>query len=228
MDSKNYVITIGRMPGSGGTTLGKEISAAFNFQYIDKEVLVKAAQRLDRPEEELRDMDEKTPSIWSILARTAAYEVPYVKNEWYLPTSDQLFKTQTEIMKEAVEQQSCVILGRCGSYLFRNYDKHISIFLQAQPEVRLDRLERRFEGSKSRRELKAFLEKTDRDRAIYYNKYTGLKWLDLRGYDFVLDTTNLSDEQVKSIVFHYITATFPELAGKLEQTAAPEKAPEAE
>ena len=217
MDSTNYVITIGRMPGSGGTTLGKEISKAFGFQYIDKEILVKAAERLDRSAEELEDMDEKTPSIWSILARTAAYETPYVRNEWYLPTSEQVFKTQTDIMKEAVEKQSCVVLGRCGSYLFRNYDKHISIFLQADEEARLNRLERRLEGTKSRRELRAFLEKTDRDRAIYYNKYTGKKWLDLRGYDFVLDTTDLSDEQVKNIVFHYITATFPELEAKLQK-----------
>lgn len=216
MDSNNYVITIGRMPGSGGTTLGKEIARAFGFQYIDKEVLVKAAERLERPQEELRDMDEKTPSIWSILARTAAYEVPYVKNEWYLPTSDQLFKTQTDIMKEAAQEGPCVILGRCGSYLFRNHAKHISIFLQADTDARLDRLERRFGTGKSKRELSAFLEKTDRDRAIYYNKYTGKKWLDLRGYEFVLDTTNLTDEQVKSIVFHYITAKFPELSVKLD------------
>ena len=215
MDSNNYVITIGRMLGSGGTTLGKEISAAFDFQYIDKEILVKAAERLERSEEELEEMDEKTPSIWSILARTAAYEVPYVRNEWYLPTSEQVFKTQTDIMKEAAEKQSCVVIGRCGSYLFRNYSKHISIFLQADAEARLDRLERRFEGKKSRKELKAMLEKADRDRAVYYNKYTGLKWLDLRGYDFVLDTTGLNDQQVKNIVFHYITATFPELAVKL-------------
>ena len=74
----NYIITIGRQLGSGGSAMGRAIADRFGFQYIDKEVLIKAAERLNLSEESLKDIDEKSTSIWSILAQTTAYEVPYV------------------------------------------------------------------------------------------------------------------------------------------------------
>lgn len=55
------------------------------------------------------------------------------------------------------------------------------------------------------------MEKEDRERARYYNTFTGKKWLDLREYDFVLDTTPFTDEQIKELLVHYIKVRFPEL-----------------
>ena len=43
----NYCITIGRQLGSGGSAIGKALANKFGFQYIDKEILMKAAEALD-------------------------------------------------------------------------------------------------------------------------------------------------------------------------------------
>ena len=141
MKNQHHVITIGRQLGSGGSAMGKAIAEHFGFEYIDKEILVKAAAILDADEENLELVDENVSAL-TAMARSAAFEMPYIAKEWYIPTSDQLFKTQTEIMRESVEKGPCVIIGRCASYLFRHYEKHTSIFLQADMDSRIKRLEK--------------------------------------------------------------------------------------
>ena len=190
--------------------MGKAIAEHFGFEYIDKETLVKAAAILDADEENLELVDENVSAL-TAMARSAAFEMPYIAKEWYIPTSDQLFKTQTEIMRESVEKGPCVIIGRCASYLFRHYEKHTSIFLQADMDSRIKRLEKTLDKKLSEKKAVHDIEKQDRERAQYYNTFTGKKWLDLRQYDLVLDTSPFSDEEIKDILFHYITVRFPEL-----------------
>lgn len=211
MNTKHHVITIGRQLGSGGSAMGKALADYFGFRYIDKEFLVKAAEKMKLSKESLEFVDEKNTSIWAALAQTVVYEMPYVADEWYVPTSNQLFETQTQIMKEAVEEGPCVIIGRCAPHLFRNYEKHVSIFLQADMESRAARLEKTLGKPVRGEAARKMMEKEDRERARYFNTFTGKKWLDLREYDFMLDTTAFSDEQVKEILVHFITARFPEL-----------------
>lgn len=210
MKNQHHVITIGRQLGSGGSAMGKAIAEHFGFEYIDKEILVKAAAILDADEENLALVDENVSAL-TAMARSAAFEMPYIAKEWYIPTSDQLFKTQAEIMRESVEKGPCVIIGRCASYLFRHYEKHTSIFLQADMDSRIKRLEKTLDKKLSEKKAVHDIEKQDRERAQYYNTFTGKKWLDLRQYDLVLDTSPFSDEEIKDILFHYITVRFPEL-----------------
>lgn len=211
MKTDNIVITIGRQVGSGGSMTGKAIAERFGFNYIDKQFLVKAAEKLHNTSERLEMVDEKSP-LWAALAQNVMNDTPYIVSEaYYVPTSTQLFNTQTQIMKEAAEQAPCVIIGRCASHLFRNYPKHVSIFLQADMESRMARLERTLDRMVGAEKDRKHLEKEDKERARYYNKFTGKRWLDLTEYDFVLDTTPFTDEQIQKIIFDYIMTRFPEL-----------------
>ena len=211
MKTDNIVITIGRQVGSGGSMTGQAIAERFGFNYIDKQFLVKAAEKLHNTSERLEMVDEKSP-LWAALAQNVMNDTPYIVSEaYYVPTSTQLFNTQTQIMKEAAEQAPCVIIGRCASHLFRNYPKHVSIFLQADMESRMARLERTLDRMVGPEKDRKHLEKEDKERARYYNKFTGKRWLDLTEYDFVLDTTPFTDEQIQKIIFDYIMTRFPEL-----------------
>lgn len=214
MEKQHHVISIGRQLGSGGADMGKAIAEHLGFRYIDKEILIKAAKELDVPEENLEYVDEKSASVLSAMAKAAVYEMPYITDEWHVPTGKQLFETQTKIMKAIAGQGPCVIIGRCASYLFRNYSKHTSIFLHAKPEKRMERLAKTLGKPLNPEKDRKILEKSDKERARYYNTFTGRKWLDLKNYDFVLDTTPFSDEQIKELLLDYITAKFPELGGK--------------
>ena len=211
MTDTNFVITIGRQLASGGADVGKALAEYFGFRYIDKEILVKAADVMNVSVGNLKLADEKNTSVWSVLAQTAICEVPYMAEEWYIPTSKQLFEIQSGIMKKAVEEGPCVIIGRCAPYLFREYKKHVSIFLHADMDIRAARLEKRLGDALKGKDVRKYIEKRDRERAKYYNTFTGRKWLDLREYDLTLDTTPYSEDEVARILCRYIKARFPEL-----------------
>lgn len=207
---KNYVITIGRQLGSGGSAAGKFIADHFGFQYIDKEILVKAGEKLGVSERNLELVDEKNSTIWTTLAQTTVPAVPYNSDAWFVPTGRQLFEVQSQIMREAVKNRSCVIIGRCSPHIFAGYEKHTSIFLQAHMDSRIARLEKTL-GKTVDREV---IEKKDKERARYYRTYTGKRWLDLSEYDFMLDTTPFDDQQLTEILLRYIYCRFPELKNK--------------
>lgn len=203
---KNYVITISRQTGSGGTILGRALSKHFGFSYLDNEMLknavdeVKPSQKVEWIEGSLLGSSLLAPNLGGL---------PYMSDTWMLHTDPMLFKTESEIMRRAVEESSCVITGRCGSYLFRSYERHVSIFLQAGKAERIARIQELLDFSKEK--AKKMIEKADKDRERYFSRYTGEKWLDMEGYDLCVDTSALAEDDVKEIVLRYIEAKFPEL-----------------
>lgn len=208
---KNYVITIGRQLGAGGAVLGKAIADYFGFQYIDKEFVVLAGKNLHAALGDLDEFDEKDEPYWMGMVYTAMGTIPYLGDSWVVPTSKQLFEEQTNIMKEAAANGSCVVIGRCGSQVFKDYEKHTSIFLQGSIESRAKRLAAVLGKPVDLAKDSKHIEKEDKERAKYYQTYTGKRWDDMNEYDFMLDTTTLTDEQIKDVVIAYLETKFPEL-----------------
>ena len=208
---KNYVITIGRQLGAGGAVLGKAIAEHFGFQYIDKEFVVLAGEQLHTALGDLEEFDEKKDPYWMGMVYTAMGSIPYLGDSWVMPTSKQLFEQQTEIMKKAAEEGPCVVIGRCGSQVFKDYENHTSIFLQGSLESRAQRLAAVLGKPVDMAKDVKKIEKEDRERAKYYKEFTGKQWDDMKEYDFMLDTSTLTDEQIKDVVIAYLEAKFPEL-----------------
>lgn len=208
---KNYVITIGRQLGAGGAVLGKAIAEHFGFQYIDKEFVVLAGEQLHTALSDMDEFDEKKDPHWIGMVYTAMGTIPYLGDSWVVPTSKKLYEEQTKIMKEAAEKGSCVVIGRCGSQIFKDYENHTSIFLQGSIESRAKRLAEVLGRPVDPEKDAKHIEAEDKERAKYYHTYTGKKWDDMKEYDFMLDTSTMSDEQIKDVVIAYLEAKFPEL-----------------
>lgn len=209
--TKNYVITIGRQLGAGGSNLGKAIAEHFGFQYIDKEFLVLAAKELDVSQENIEMMDEKPEPYWINMVNTAMSEIPYTGAAWHVPTGKEVYAQQSEIMRKAAEAGPCVVIGRCGSEIFRGEEKHVSIFLHGDMASRTARLAATLGRDVKPGKDSRLIEKEDKEREKYFHNYTGKNWLDLTGYDFALDTSAFDDEQIKGLVIGYIEARFPDL-----------------
>jgi cytidylate kinase len=208
---KNYVITIGRQLGAGGAVLGKAIAEHYGFQDIDKEFVVLAGKNLHAALEDIQEYNEKNNPNWINMTRTAMNTIPYLGDSWVLPTSKKLYEEQTNIMKKAAEEGPCVVIGRCGSQIFKDHENHISVFLHGDIESRVARLAAVLGKEVDTAKDGKRIEREDKERAKYYQEFTGKQWDDIKEYDFVLNTSNLSDEQVMEVVFGYIEAKFPEL-----------------
>lgn len=205
----NFVITIGRQAGSGGSVLGRNLAKHFGFHYIDKDLIKKAAEELHVPEDELEQLDEKETIADRLFLQTGGYPMAYMSDDWKLSTGEDVFKTESRLIKQASEQAACVVVGRCGAYLFRGYEKHISLFLHAEEESRAGRLNGHL-GMADEKAIK-MIRRLDKERARYVRTYTGEEWQDPACYDLTIDTGKLSDQQLADVVIHYICSRFPEL-----------------
>lgn len=209
INTHNYVITIGRQLGSKGVYMGQRISEHFGFRYVDREILVRSAEMLHVPESKLKDVEEKSFSIWESFLQTSIYDSPYIPTYYYMPTGRQIFETQTEIIRKAADESSCVVVGRCGSHIFKDHPKHLAIFLHADKEYRIVNASE-FLGI-SLEEARKEVDKTDKERSRYFSTYTGETRTDLTQYDITIDVGKVGFEKAGDILIEYICTRFPEL-----------------
>ena len=185
-------ITIGRQFGSGGKEIGMRLGELLGFRVYDKDLLHMAAQKNGINPDALRRVEEKaTNSLLYTLAMGASlYGARFLGID--VPINDQLFITQTEIIKKAAEEENCIFVGRCADYVLRNHQNRLSVFVYADRESRISRI--REELGVSRDEAITLIQKTDKRRTNYYNFYTGRKWGRSDNYHLLIDSTLLGIE----------------------------------
>ena len=113
---------------------------------------------------------------------------------------ENLFNYQAKVLKNLAETKSCVVIGRCGNFVLRDYENVVSVFVHAPMPYLLEQAA--LKQSRRGMELREYVEKTNKNRAEYYEYYTGHKWERAQDYDLCLDSSRLGFdmcvEQIKS------------------------------
>ena len=191
--AKKFVITVARQYGSGGREIGLRLGELLGVKAYDKELITMAAQKSGMSSDVLDHVDEKaTSSLLYTLAMGSSYFNSAAHN-MNIPINDKLFMTQSELIREIAEEDSCVFVGRCADYVLRKAENKISIFIYAPSDFKIKRIVERHEGidEKAAKELS---QKTDKRRINYYNYYTGKKWGSPENYQIMIDSSVLGIE----------------------------------
>ncbi len=204
--NEHFVITINRQFGTGGHEIGQELARRLNVKLIDKQVLRAVAEQFNLTEREAEELEERRPSWWEDF--TKFYQNFVSLNEYAVNprdiTSRQLFYAQARAMREIAEEESCVIIGRCGFDVFKAHENSLRIFLHSPLEVRIRRIMARYHVD----ELKAriMIEDNDYTRELYTKTYAGCDWYDVRNYDLALDVTPFGVNGAADFLMNYIGA----------------------
>ena len=188
--NKKFAITVARQYGSGGREIGNAIADILGIKAYDKELITMAAQKSGMSTDVLTGADEKATNslLYTLALGSSAYSASAFN--YSVPINDKLFITQSEIIREAAQNDSCVIIGRCGDYVLRNTGNKIRIFIYAPVEERMKRISIRHPDL-SEKEARDLVTKTDKRRINYYNYYTGKKWGSIENYDIMIDSSCL-------------------------------------
>ena len=119
---------------------------------------------------------------------------------------ENLFNYQAKVIKELAEEESCIIIGRCGDYVLRDYDNVLSVFVHAPEDYCIEQARQKL--SMPDKEIRKFILKTDKARADYYKHYTGREWTDARNYDLCLDSSKLGMERCMDEIKAYMEVRF--------------------
>ena len=196
------IITIGREFGSGGRELGRRLAEELGIQYYDKEIMSEIAKNTELSENFVQQVVEGKPHrLFPITIGQSFAVAP----DYHMMQMQGIYQAQTEIIGELAEKGDCVIIGRCADYILRD-KKPFKIFVHADIESRVRRcMERRGENEDfTEEQYRKQILSIDKDRARYYNDFTGQKWGDKRYYDLCINTTDLV---IKDIV-PYIAKLF--------------------
>jgi cytidylate kinase len=123
-------------------------------------------------------------------------------NEGYLVTSSDMFKMDKEILTQVAAEDSCIIAGRNGFSVFADHPNHLSIFIQAPLEYRIQRIMGK--QNLTREEAEKVIKKVDEMRESYVKKYAGTSRYDTRNYDLVVNMEGKTEDEVVELILQFI------------------------
>ena len=184
---EKFVITISRQFGTGGHEIGAELARRLDVKLLDKQILNEVASKFDIVEEAMEKIEARNP-LWrddfTQFYRSYMAGAEYNGQEHDL-TSRQLFEAQAEAIRKIANEESCVLIGRCGFHIFRHHPNALKIFIHADDDCRKQRIGRKYDIAEN--DAAAMIVDNDYSRELYTKTFTGSDWQDARNYDISLN-----------------------------------------
>ena len=186
------IITIGREFGAGGGEIGKRVAKEMGVEYYDKDIIFKtvmAAQNLTP--EQVRRWDERVPKNFGFTQSLFDF---YNK-----PLEEELWQAQRDAIRELANKESCVIVGRNGDYILREFDHCLNVFIHAGFQWRVKRMTGMMDGM-SEEQVAGDVKAVDKARKKYCEYYTKCAYGDARNYDLTLNTEKLGIDKALELI----------------------------
>lgn len=208
--NEKFVITINRELGSGGRTVGRKLAEKLGVEFYDKALIKGLQEKFHLTIGEIEKLKGQKHGWWSDIKRimqigpgmNTNYYLPQKGNETDLLVTKEIFQAEQEILKGIAEEESCVVAGRSGFFVFRDHPNHLSILIQASMPFRLERVMRK--QNKTEDEARKIIEKVDQMRENYVKEYTKTSRYDTRNYQLVISADGKTEDEIVSIIMDYI------------------------
>ena len=202
---KHIIINVGRQVGAGGQEIGRLLAQDFNAKFYDRELLNLAAKESGFSEKFFKQNDEKKGFIRGLFN----VQSPHLTGSSMYGSNfsqESLFQFQSDAIRKAAAEDSCVFLGRCADYILRDFENVVNIFITASMDFRVELVSKVKELDADH--ARKLIEQVESRRAQYYNYYTGKKWGAAESYDFCIDASILGLEETEKIIATYIRKRF--------------------
>ena len=188
--NEKFIITISRQFGTGGHEIGKELARRLGVKLLDKQILNAGASRMKTVEDAVEKIELRNP-LWrddfTNFYRTYMMHAEYNGMEKD-KTSHALFRAQADVIRCIAEEESCIIIGRCGFDIFADHPNALKIFIHSSLDCRKRRIAEKYDISEQ--DAAAMIVDNDFSRELYTKTFTGRDWCDARNYDISLDVRN--------------------------------------
>lgn len=204
-NNSSLVICIGRQLGSGGHDIARMLALDFGAKYYDRELLNLAAKESGFSEKFFEQHDEKKRFLKGLFS----VHTPHLSGGNLYKTGfsqESLFQFQSDAIRKAAQEGSCVFVGRCADYVLRDFPRVVSIFITASMTHRIEQvMNKQHIDETTARKL---IEQGESRRAEYYNYYTGRNWGHAANYDLCIDSSLLGLQQTERLIADFIRKRF--------------------
>lgn len=196
-----FIINIGRSLGSGGRAIGHILAKEFDIAYYDREILNLAAKESGFCPEVFERSDEKNRFL-----RTLGNIIPffgggstYYNNEL---SNENLFRLQSEAIRKAAADHSCIFIGRCADYVLRDFPRCVNVFITADMADRISSVVKR--NGCTENEARSIIERGDKERADFYNFYSSGTWGAASTYHLCINSSVLGIDRTAEYIKQFI------------------------
>jgi cytidylate kinase len=202
----HLIITVGRQLGAGGLGVARQLAQEFGLKVFDKELLAEVAREsgIDATRFEKRDEKSSRGVLGALQAFRSIFGMYNRAGTETVMNEDQLFRIQSDVMREIAAKEGGIFVGRCADYVLRDQPRLVTVFISASLDSRVKRI---MAGENlSEEDARRYVEQGDRKRAEYYNYYTFKKWGDSASYDLCIDSSKLDDDidKVVDLIKYYM------------------------
>jgi len=196
MNGQNTIINIGRQFGSGGKLVALKISEILGIPVYDNELISRAADESGFSKELFERSDEKR-SIFNI---SSFFDTGRFGDARNYVGDNELFKIQSEVIRNLAAKGSAVFVGRYSNYILRDL-KCLDVFVTAPSEDRVKRVSERLNISPE--EARSRISRQDRTRETYYNFFTFGNWGAASDYDLCIDSSILGIDGTAGFIIDF-------------------------
>lgn len=196
-----FIINIGRSLGSGGRAIGHILAKDFDIAYYDREILNLAAKESGFCAEVFERNDEKNRFL-----RTLGNIIPFIgggatyyDNEL---SNENLFRIQSEAIRKAAADHSCIFIGRCADYVLRDNPRCVNVFITANMEDRIASVMKW--NNCTAEKAQEIIEKGDSERASFYNFYSSGTWGAASTYHLCINSSVLGIKETAVLIKNFV------------------------
>ena len=194
---KRILINIGRQFGAGGRGVAALLGERLDIPVYDNELIRKAAEESGFSPAFFKKSDERKRlfrfgSLFG-LNRASSYAPSAIDGT-------ELFKYQSQAIRDIAQQGSAIFLGRASDYVLRDMEC-LDVFICAPLADRVKRVCER--TGMTAEEAEKFILKKEKARRDYYNFYTFGDWGVASNYDLCLDSSLLGLDGCADLIFDF-------------------------
>jgi hypothetical protein len=195
------IINVGRQLGSGGHDIGRMLALDFGAKYYDRELLNLAAKESGFSEKFFEENDERKGFLKGLFnVQTSHFSGSSLYKSNF--SQESLFQFQSDAIRKAAAESSCVFVGRCADYVLRDFPNVVNIFVTASMDYRIRQIMNKQHLDEEA--ARNYIEKRENQRAEYYNYYTGKKWGYAASYDLCVDSSVLGIMETEKLIAEFI------------------------
>ena len=182
------IITIAREYGSGGRYIGKLIAEKLKIKLYDKEFISKLAEETGLSAKYIENSEQKRSALETL------------NNGYYsgLSNSDELFISESELIKKIADEDSCVIVGRCADFILKDKKDVIKIFVYSDMKGKVNRAVNIYGLDENNAEKE--INRINKLRANHYKYYTEKEWKNPENYDICINSDGIGVEKAAELI----------------------------
>ena len=199
----HLIICIGRTQGSAGNDIGFALADALRINYYDAEIFNEVLRRLDAEKDSVTDVADLGTDLienkYQGSGRTIKERLKDFDRYHGLTREDAIFFNQSDLICKMAKEEDFIVMGRCADVILaNNHIPHISIFISAPFQVRVQHV--MDVRNMNMKQAVKFLKKMDKQHRKYYEFYSGEKWGKPENYDLCINSANYGIKETIDVI----------------------------